>query len=70
MRMNALLIFIAIGLLLGLSGSPLVQAQSQDGNDQMIRIMMLPPEAEVTGMYVDDQGRFFVNAMHPDEDNY
>ena len=50
MRMNALLIFIAIGLLLGLSGSPLVQAQSQDGNDQMIRIMMLPPEAEVTGM--------------------
>ena len=70
MRMNALLIFIAIGLLLGLSGSPLVQAQSQDGDDQMIRIMMLPPEAEVTGMYVDDQGRFFVNAMHPDEDNY
>ena len=31
---------------------------------------MLPPEAEVTGMYVDEQGRFFVNAMHPDEDNY
>jgi secreted PhoX family phosphatase len=70
MRMNTLLIFIAIGLLVGLSGSPLVQAQSQDGDDQMIRIMMLPPEAEVTGMYVDDQGRFFVNAMHPDEDNY
>ncbi len=36
----------------------------------MIRIVMLPPEAEVTGMYVDEQGRFFVNAMHPDEDNY
>ena len=70
MRMNALLIFIAIGLLVGLSGSPLVQAQSQGEDDQMIRIMMLPPEAEVTGMYVDEQGRFFVNAMHPDEDNY
>ena len=70
MRMNAFLIFIAIGLLVGLSGSPLVQAQSQGEDDQMIRIMMLPPEAEVTGMYVDEQGRFFVNAMHPDEDNY
>ena len=70
MRMNTLLIFIAIGLLVGLSSSPLVQAQSQEGDDQMIRIVMLPPEAEVTGMYVDEQGRFFVNAMHPDEDNY
>tara|TARA_S200000501_G_scaffold150575_1_gene142027 strand:- start:64 stop:2214 length:2151 start_codon:yes stop_codon:yes gene_type:complete len=68
--MNALLIFIAIGLLVGLSGSPLVQAQSQGEDDQMIRIAMLPPEAEVTGMYVDEQGRFFVNAMHPDEENY
>ena len=36
----------------------------------MIRILMLPPEAEVTGMYVDEHGRFFVNAMHPDPDNY
>ena len=70
MRMNTVLILISIGLLAGLSGSPLVQAQSQDGDDQMIRIVMLPPEAEVTGMYVDEQGRFFVNAMHPDEDNY
>ena len=70
MRMNTLLIFIAIGLLVGLSGSPLVQAQSQGEDDQMIRIIMLPPEAEVTGMYVDEQGHFFVNAMHPDEDNY
>ena len=70
MRMNTLLILISIGLLVGLSGSPLVQAQSQGEDDQMIRIIMLPPEAEVTGMYVDEQGRFFVNAMHPDEDNY
>ena len=31
---------------------------------------MLPPEAEVTGMYVDEHGHFFVNAMHPDPDNY
>ena len=70
MRMNTLLILISIGLLVGLSGSPLVQAQSQGEDDQMIRIIMLPPEAEVTGMYVDEQGRFFVNAMHPNEDNY
>ena len=56
MRMNTMLILISIGLLIGLSGSPLVQAESQDEDDQMIRIVMLPPEAEVTGMYVDEQG--------------
>ena len=70
MRINTVLIFISIGVLVGLSGSPLVQAQSQAKEDEMIRIIMLPPEAEVTGMYVDEQGRFFVNAMHPDEDHY
>ena len=70
MRVNTLLIFISIGLLIGISGSSMVQAQSQVEEDEMIRILMLPPEAEVTGMYVDEHGRFFVNAMHPDPDNY
>ena len=70
MRVNTLLIFISIGLLFGISGSSMVQAQSQVEEDEMIRILMLPPEAEVTGMYVDEHGRFFVNAMHPDPDNY
>ena len=70
MRANTVLILISICLLLGLSGSPLVEAQSQGEEDEMIRIVMLPPEAEVTGMYVDEHGRFFVNAMHPDEDQY
>ena len=31
---------------------------------------MMPPDAEVTGMHIDANGHFFVNAMHPDEDNY
>ena len=70
MRANTVLILISICLLLGLSSSPLVEAQSQGEEDEMIRIIMLPPEAEVTGMYVDEHGRFFVNAMHPDEDQY
>jgi len=70
MRVNTLLIFISIGLMVGISGSSMVQAQSQVEEDEMIRILMTPPEAEVTGMYVDAHGRFFVNAMHPDPDNY
>ena len=69
MRVNTLLIFISLGLLFGISSSQMVQAQSQAEEDEMIRILMLP-EAEVTGMYVDEHGRFFVNAMHPDPDNY
>ncbi len=35
----------------------------------LTRIMTMPLDAEVTGMYVDANGNFFVNAMHPD-DNY
>ncbi len=70
MRVNTLLIFISIGLLIGISGSSMVQAQTQSEEDEMIRILMTPPEAEVTGMYVDEHGRFFVNAMHPDPENY
>jgi hypothetical protein len=35
----------------------------------LTRIMTMPLDAEVTGMYVDANGNLFVNAMHPD-DNY
>ncbi|HIM13520.1 MAG TPA: DUF839 domain-containing protein [Candidatus Poseidoniales archaeon] len=33
----------------------------------LTRIMTMPFDAEVTGMYVDANGNFFVNAMHPDD---
>jgi PGF-CTERM protein len=51
------------------------QSSSDNGSEansteSMTRIMMLPPNAEVTGMHIDVNGNFFVNAMHPDEDNY
>ena len=67
--MRPLLTLLCVGMMVCLSTSPLVAAESED-EDQMIRIIMLPPEAEATGMYVDENGRFFVNAMHPDPDNY
>ena len=67
--MRPLLTLLCVGMMVCLSSSPLVAAESED-EDQMIRIIMLPPEAEATGMYVDENGRFFVNAMHPDPDNY
>ena len=72
MRTKPALTLLSIGLLLALSGSPLVTAQANEETtpELMTRIMMLPPEAEVTGMHVDANGNFFVNAMHPDEDRY
>jgi len=72
MRMKPVLMFFAIGLLLALSVSPLAIAEVNDEvtPESMTRIMMLPPEAEVTGMHITANGHFFVNAMHPDEDNF
>ena len=67
--MRPLLTLLCVGMMVCLFSSPLAAAESED-EDQMIRIIMLPPEAEATGMYVDENGRFFVNAMHPDPDNY
>ena len=69
MRMRPLLTLLCVGMMVCLFSSPFVAAESEE-EDQMIRIIMLPPEAEATGMYVDENGRFFVNAMHPDPDNY
>ena len=71
MRTKPTLILFSIGLLFTLSISPFVMAEDDEPTPElMTRIMMLPPEAEVTGMHVDANGNFFVNAMHPDEDNY
>ena len=66
------LILLSIGLLLTLSAFPLVTAEDAEKTtpESMTRIMMLPPEAEATGMHIDANGNFFVNAMHPDEDHY
>ena len=69
MRMRPLLTLFCVGMMVFLFSSPFVAAESEE-EDQMIRIIMLPPEAEATGMYVDENGRFFVNAMHPEPDNY
>ena len=71
MRKTPLLAALLVGLLFAVSNSSLVTADSTTSNsDEMIRIVMLPPEAEATGMFVDGNGNFFVNAMHPDEDQY
>lgn len=70
MAVRPLFVFVSIGLLIALPGTTLVEAQEQDQSDEIVRIVMLPPEAEATGMFVDEQGRFFVNAMHPDPDDY
>ena len=66
------LILCSIGMLLILNMLPFAVAQSDESEPSasMTRIMMLPPEAEVTGMHVDANGHFFVNAMHPDTDQY
>ena len=63
---------LSIILLLSILIAPFANAESSEGAtpESMTRIMMFPPNAEVTGMYIDINGNFFVNAMHPDEDNY
>ncbi len=38
--------------------------------ETLTRIIMVPSNAEVTGMHIDANGVLFVNAMHPDNDNY
>ena len=52
------LVLCTVGMLLALSTLPVAAAQSDDAeaSDSITRIMMLPPEAEVTGMLVDDNG--------------
>ena len=72
MRSKHALFFLSIGLLLALNISPFVVAEDREEQtpELLTRIMMMPPEAEVTGMHIDANGNFFVNAMHPDENKY
>ena len=69
---KCVLILCSIVMLLALNVLPFAAAQNEEPEPSasMTRIMMLPPEAEVTGMHVDANGHFFVNAMHPDTDQY
>ena len=63
---------LSIALLLTALIVPVATTESSEGTtpELMTRIMMFPPDAEVTGMHINDNGHFFVNAMHPDSDNY
>ena len=72
MSKSPALVLCTVGMLFVLSALPVATAQNGDAETpaSITRIMMLPPEAEVTGMLVDDNGHFFVNAMHPDPDHY
>ena len=66
------MLLCSVGMLLALTTFPVAVAQSDRTafGDEITRIMMLPPEAEVTGMHIGANGHFFVNAMHPDTDRY
>jgi len=72
MRNKSVPSVLSIALLLTILIAPFVNAGSSEGTtpESMTRIMMFPPNAEVTGMHIDANGNFFVNAMHPDDDNY
>ncbi|HHZ75035.1 MAG TPA: DUF839 domain-containing protein, partial [Candidatus Poseidoniales archaeon] len=72
MRNKSVPSILSIALLLVVLISPPAISESNDGTtpELMTRIMMFPPNAEVTGMHIDANGNFFVNAMHPDNDNY
>jgi hypothetical protein len=77
MNTKRILATLAVILLLGLFQSfPASAATGDSGSNEgttpesMTRIMMFPSDAEVTGMHIDANGNFFVNAMHPDVNNY
>ena len=72
MRNKPVVMLLVIGMLLTVSLAPITVAQEAEEatSESMTRIMMLPPDAEVTGMHINAQGQFFVNAMHPDEQYY
>jgi len=72
MRNKSVPSVLSIALLLAILIAPFANSESSEGTtpESMTRIMMFPPNAEVTGMHIDANGNFFVNAMHPDEDNY
>ena len=67
MRNKPVVMLLVIGMLFTVSLAPLTAAQEAEDarSESMTRILMLPPDAEVTGMNINAQGHFFVNAMHP-----
>ena len=69
-RRGWVLLVVSLMVLLNLPSSTVAQTEDDEPLGQLTRIMMLPPEAEVTGMHVGTNGHFFVNAMHPDENGY
>jgi uncharacterized protein len=72
MRNKSIPSLFSIALLLAVLIAPVASTESSEGTtpELMARIMMFPPDAEVTGMHINANGHFFVNAMHPDTDNY
>jgi secreted PhoX family phosphatase len=77
MNTKKILATLAVIVLLTLFLPFSASSESGDGGsnegtapESMTRIMMFPSNAEVTGMHIDANGNFFVNAMHPDDDNY
>ena len=72
MRNKSVQSIISIALLFTILLAPVANTESREGTtpELMTRIMMLPPDAEVTGMHINANGHFFVNAMHPDINNY
>nr|AIE92957.1 putative phosphatase [uncultured marine group II/III euryarchaeote AD1000_30_D02] len=72
MRNKSVQSILSIALLFTILLTPLANTESSEGTtpELMTRIMMLPPDAEATGMHINANGYFFVNAMHPDNDNY
>ncbi|HIK77893.1 MAG TPA: hypothetical protein EYG04_00640, partial [Candidatus Poseidoniales archaeon] len=62
MRNKPIPIILSITLLLTVLISPLAISESSEGTtpESMTRIMMFPPDAEVTGMHIDANGNFFV----------
>jgi len=72
MRNKSVQSIISIALFFTILLAPVANTESSEGTtpELMTRIMMLPPDAEVTGMHINENGHFFVNAMHPDINNY
>ena len=72
MRNKSVQSILSIALLFTILLAPVANTESSEGTtpELMTRIMMLPPDAEATGMHINANGYFFVNAMHPDNDNY
>jgi len=72
MRNKSVQSILSIALLFTILLTPVANTESSEGTtpELMTRIMMMPPDAEVTGMHINANGHFFVNAMHPDNDNY